>query len=77
MYNTYFWATGSSCVACYVNRKCATDNQQKFLHAYEKIKRNIYMNNLYVTSASLGEAIEQMKQINGSLSQSGFFYRFH
>ena len=77
MYHTYFCATGSSCVACNVNCKCATDNQQDFLNAYEKIKRNIYMDNLYVTSASLGEAIEQMKQINGSLSQSGFFYRFH
>ena len=67
-----FGATDSPCVACYAVRRCASDSKNDFPLASEIIQRNIYMDDLYVTSSTVEEALQQMTQLRGSLSRGGF-----
>ena len=51
-----FGATDSPCIASYALRKSAQDNAKIYPSAQKVIKRNIYMDDLYVAVSSPTEA---------------------
>ena len=57
-----FGATDSPCIASYALRKTARDNEEQFPDALKFVERNIYMDDLYVSTNSLKDAQKNCRE---------------
>ena len=72
-YNRHiFGATDSPCAACYDVRQCAEDNKTASLDAPNLVARHIYMDDLYVSTDTLGEAKNLRTVLQTVLATGGF-----
>ena len=67
-----FGATDSPCIASYALRKTARDNEEQFPDALKYVERNIYMDDLHVSSNSLEDAEKILQGMRKVLSKGGF-----
>ena len=67
-----FGATSSACIASYALRRSARDNQDKFPQVLHFIERNIYMDDLYISTAKVESAVNVMNCTKECLSLGGF-----
>ena len=67
-----FRATDSPCIASYALRKTARDNDEQFADALKFVERNIYMDDLYVSTNSLKDAQKILQVMRKVLSKRGF-----
>ena len=55
-----FGATSSPCIASYALRRSARDNQDKFPQVLHVIERNVYTDDLYISTADVESAVNVM-----------------
>ena len=67
-----FGATSSPYIASYALRRSARDNQDNFPQVLNFMERNIYMDDLYVSTANIESAVNVMNSTKECLSLSGF-----
>ena len=67
-----FGATSSPCIASYALRRSARDNQDKFPQVLHVIERNVYMDDLYISTANVESAVNVMNSTKECLSLGGF-----
>ena len=67
-----FGATDSPCIASYDLRKTARDNEEQFPDALKYVERNIYIDDLYVSTNSLEGAQKILQGMRNVLSKGGF-----
>ena len=67
-----FGATDSPCIASYALRKTARDNEEQFPDALKFVERNIYIDDLYVSTNSLEHAQKILQEMRKVLSKRGF-----
>ena len=67
-----FGATSSPCIASCALRRSARDNQDKFPQVLHFIERNIYMDDLYISTANVESAVNVMNSTEECLSLGGF-----
>ena len=67
-----FGATSSPCIASYALRRSARDNQDKFPQVLHIIERNVYMDDLYISTADVESAVNVMNSTKDFLSLGGF-----
>ena len=67
-----FGATSSPCIASYALRRSARDNQDKIPQVLHVIERNVYMDDLYISTANVESAVNVMSSTKECLSLGGF-----
>ena len=67
-----FGATDSPCIASYALQKTARDNEEQFPDALKFVERNIYMDDLYVSTNLLEDAQKILQGMRKVLSKGGF-----
>ena len=65
-------ATSSPCIASYALRRSARDNQDKVPQVLHVIERNVYMDDLYISTANVESAVNVMSSTKKCLSLGGF-----
>ena len=65
-------ATDSPCIASYALRKTARDNKKQFPEALKYVERNIYMDDLYISTNSFEGAQKILPGMRNDLSKGGF-----
>ena len=63
-----FGATSSPCIASYALRRSARDNQDKIPQVLHVIERNVYMDDLYISTADVESAVNVMNSTKEGLS---------
>ena len=72
-YNSHiFGATSSPCIASYALRRSAIDNQKHFPEVSHIVERNIYIDDLYISTDDVEEAVNIMSSTKACLSLGGF-----
>ena len=71
-YTHIFGATSSPCIASYALRRSARDNQNKFPQVLHVVERNVYMDDLYISTANVESAVNVMNGTKECLSLGGF-----
>ena len=74
-----FGATSSPCIASYALRSSAKDNQKYFHGVSHIVERNIYMDDLYISTDDVEKAVNIMSSTKACLSlpASGILIRLH
>ena len=67
-----FGATSSPCIASYALRRSARDNQDKFPQVLHVIERNVYMDDLYISTADVQSAVNVMNSTKECITLGGF-----
>ena len=67
-----FVATDSQCIASYALRRTACDNEDQFADALKYLERNIYMNDLNVSTNSHKGVQKTLQGIKNCHSKGGF-----
>ena len=67
-----FGATSSPCIASYALRRSARDNQDKFPQVLHVIERNVYMDDLNISTANVESAVNVMNSTKECLSLGCF-----
>ena len=67
-----FGATSSPCIASYALRRSAIDNQKHFPEVSHIVERNIYMDDLYISTDDVEKAVNIMSSTKACLSLGGF-----
>ena len=67
-----FGATSSLCIASYALRCSAKDNQKHFPKVSHIVERNIYMDDLYISTDDVEKAVNIMSSTKACLSLGGF-----
>ena len=67
-----FGATSSPCIASCALRGSAKDNQKHFPEVSQIVERNIYMNDLYISTDDVEKSVNIMSSTKACLSLGGF-----
>ena len=67
-----FGATSSPCIASYALRRSANDNQKHFPEVSHILERNIYMEDLYISTDEIEKAVKLRSSTRAGLSLEGF-----
>ena len=67
-----FGATSSPCIASNALRRTARDNQDKFPQVLHVLERNVYTDDLYISTADVESAVNVMNSTKECLSLGGF-----
>ena len=67
-----FGATSSPCIASYALRRSAIDNQKHFPEVSHIVERNIYRDDLYISTDNVEKAVNIMGSTKACLSLGGF-----